>query len=101
MYFIHRLGHNIGIECHEPPDVSGVSEVVAKPGMVFSIEPGIYLPGKYGVRIEDLVLVTEDGCDHNTIHSTNGYFPSPNGCNKGTIKLYITEGHTFVCDKTY
>lgn len=59
--FLHRTGHGIGIEVHEPPDVSAVSEVIARPGMIFSIEPGIYLPGKFGVRIEDLVLVTEDG----------------------------------------
>lgn len=62
-YFTHRLGHNIGLDCHEPPDVSSASEAVAKPGMVFSIEPGIYLPNRFGVRIEDLVLVTEDGCE--------------------------------------
>ncbi len=60
--FLHRTGHGIGIEGHEPPDVSAVSDVICKPGMTFSIEPGIYLPGKFGVRIEDLVLVTEDGC---------------------------------------
>lgn len=60
--FLHRTGHGIGIEVHEPPDVSAVSETVCRPGMTFSIEPGIYLPGKFGVRIEDLVLVTEDGC---------------------------------------
>ena len=62
-YFTHRLGHGIGLECHEPPDNSAVSEVIAEPGMVFSVEPGIYLPGKLGVRIEDLVLVTETGCE--------------------------------------
>lgn len=62
-YFTHRLGHNIGLDCHEPPDVSAASEAVAQPGMVFSIEPGIYLPGRVGVRIEDLVLVTETGCE--------------------------------------
>ena len=62
-YFTHRLGHGIGIECHEPPDVSAASDAVARPGMAFSIEPGIYLPGRLGVRIEDLVLVTEAGCE--------------------------------------
>lgn len=62
-YFTHRLGHGCGLSCHEPPDNSAVSEVIAQPGMVFSVEPGIYLPGKFGVRIEDLVLVTETGCE--------------------------------------
>ena len=60
--FTHRLGHGCGLECHEPPDVSSTSGVIAEPGMIFSIEPGIYLPGEFGVRIEDLVLITEDGC---------------------------------------
>lgn len=62
-YFTHRLGHGCGLECHEPPDVSSASTALTQPGMVFSVEPGIYLPGKLGVRIEDLVLVTEDGCE--------------------------------------
>lgn len=61
-YFTHRTGHGIGISVHELPDVSSNSDVEVKVGMTFSIEPGIYLPGKYGVRIEDLVLVTKDGC---------------------------------------
>ncbi len=60
-YFIHRTGHGIGLSVHEPPDVSSANEMLAKPGMVFSVEPGIYLPGEIGVRIEDLVCVTEDG----------------------------------------
>ncbi len=60
--FTHRLGHFIGLDVHEYGDVSSKSEYIAKPGMIFSIEPGIYLEGDVGIRIEDLVLVTEDGC---------------------------------------
>ncbi len=60
-YWKIRLGHFIGQDVHEYGDVSPLNKNIAKPGMIFSIEPGIYLPGKYGVRIEDLVLVTEDG----------------------------------------
>ena len=62
-YFTHRLGHGCGLSCHEPPDNSASSLAIAQPGMVFSVEPGIYLSGKFGVRIEDLVLVTETGCE--------------------------------------
>ncbi len=62
-YFIHRLGHGIGLDCHEYPDVSSACGQVERVGMVHSVEPGIYLPGRFGVRIEDLVAVTEDGCE--------------------------------------
>ncbi|MYV54602.1 aminopeptidase P family protein [Streptomyces sp. SID3212] len=60
-YFIHRTGHGIGVTTHEPPYMIEGEERPMVPGMCFSIEPGVYLPGRFGVRIEDIVTVTEDG----------------------------------------
>jgi Xaa-Pro aminopeptidase len=59
--FVHRTGHGIGLEEHEGPYIVEGNEEPLRPGMCFSIEPGIYVPGRFGVRIEDIVTVTEDG----------------------------------------
>lgn len=61
--FSHSLGHGIGLDIHEGPRVSPIADQVLKPGMVITVEPGIYLPGWGGIRIEDDVLVTPDGCE--------------------------------------
>lgn len=61
-YFTHRLGHFIGKDVHEFGDVSSNFDIEVEPGMIFSIEPGIYLKDQFGVRIEDLVMVSNDGC---------------------------------------
>lgn len=60
-YFTHRLGHGIGLGLHEEPFIIARSETVLQPGMVFSIEPGIYIPGSWGMRIEDIVVLEETG----------------------------------------
>lgn len=62
-FFTHRTGHGVGQEIHEPPYISGTSDVILAPGMVFSVEPGIYLPGRFGIRLEELAVVTETGCE--------------------------------------
>ncbi len=60
-YFIHRTGHGLGLEVHEEPYIRAGNKMVLKEGMAFTVEPGIYLPGKFGVRIEDDIVVTKDG----------------------------------------
>jgi Xaa-Pro aminopeptidase len=59
--FLHRTGHGLGIDVHEPPYITATSETVLQAGNVFSIEPGIYLDGRFGVRLEDIVVVRENG----------------------------------------
>lgn len=68
-YFNHRLGHGIGMDVHEFPSIGGAEDITIEKGMTFSIEPGIYIPGKVGVRIEDCVYVTDSGCEPFT-HTT-------------------------------
>jgi Xaa-Pro aminopeptidase len=60
-YFVHRTGHGMGIDGHEPPYITATSETVLEEGMVFSIEPGIYMPGRFGIRLEEIVILREDG----------------------------------------
>ncbi|SFL35485.1 M24 family metallopeptidase [Shimia haliotis] len=59
--FLHRTGHGLGVDVHEPPYITATSDVVLEAGNVFSIEPGIYLAGEYGVRLEEIVVLTDDG----------------------------------------
>lgn len=61
--FVHRTGHGLGVEIHEPPYITATSEQVLEEGMVFSIEPGIYLPGRFGIRLEDIVILRSDGAE--------------------------------------
>jgi Xaa-Pro aminopeptidase len=62
-YFTHSTGHGVGLEIHESPRVADGQSDILQPGMVITIEPGVYFPGKWGVRIEDMVAVTAGGCE--------------------------------------
>jgi Xaa-Pro aminopeptidase len=62
-FFTHRLGHGMGLECHEPPYLDGGNAETLQPGMCMTVEPGVYVPGEFGVRIEDDILITTDGCE--------------------------------------
>jgi Xaa-Pro aminopeptidase len=62
-YFTHSTGHGVGLEIHEAPRVAAGQAEILQPGMVITIEPGVYIPPKWGVRIEDMVVVTERGCE--------------------------------------
>ncbi len=62
-YFTHSLGHGIGVEIHEKPRVSYMSDEIIRQNVIFTVEPGVYIPGKFGVRIEDDVIMTQDGVE--------------------------------------
>ena len=62
-YFNHSLGHSLGLEVHESPSFAPTCKTVLKPGMMLTVEPGIYFPGRFGIRIEDVILVTRTGCE--------------------------------------
>jgi Xaa-Pro aminopeptidase len=62
-YFGHGFGHSLGIEIHEPPNASQSESGILPKGAVVSAEPGIYLPGEFGVRIEDVLIITDGGCE--------------------------------------
>ncbi|MBQ8027565.1 MAG: M24 family metallopeptidase, partial [Clostridia bacterium] len=64
--FGHSTGHGVGVEIHEEPNVLPKSEYVLREGNIITAEPGIYIPDKFGVRIEDMLLITNDGCENLT-----------------------------------
>ncbi|MEJ5919878.1 M24 family metallopeptidase [Corynebacterium sp. H78] len=81
--FIHRTGHGIGLSTHEEPFIMAGNDLVLEPGMAFSIEPGIYVHGDFGLRLEDIVVVTSDGCK---------------SMNNGSHELLCANGSTSAAD---
>ena len=78
-YFVHGLGHGVGLEVHEAPRLSARSEEVLRPGMVVTVEPGVYLPGEGGVRLEEMVLVTETGAERLNELPITAFWGGPGG----------------------
>lgn len=70
-FFRHSTGHGVGVEIHEKPNLSPRAQDVLQSGNIVTVEPGIYLPGKFGVRIEDMVMITPDGCKNLTFADKN------------------------------
>lgn len=70
-YFTHSTGHGVGVEIHEYPNLSPASDSILQAGNIVTVEPGIYIPEKFGIRIEDMALITENGCDNLTTASKN------------------------------
>jgi len=62
-FYVHATGHGVGLDIHESPRLSVKSSEILQPGMVVTVEPGVYFPGKFGIRIEDMVLVNDNGCE--------------------------------------
>jgi Xaa-Pro aminopeptidase len=69
-YFTHSTGHGVGLEIHEPPRIAAAQSQTLSPGMVITVEPGVYIPGQFGVRIEDTIAVTKTGARVLTSSST-------------------------------
>lgn len=77
-YFIHRTGHGIGLSTHEEPFIMAGNDLPLEPGMAFSVEPGVYLPGEFGMRLEDIIVVTDDGGE-SVNHGPHELIPAQSG----------------------